>query len=152
MKLPYQIAGTVFLIISAWIAKDALALKYYTELGPGPGFFPFWLAIIFAILSIVMVLQATFGRTDPMPPDFLATKSGYLRNAGVILAVAAAAAFIDPLGFRLTTLLILLFLLFVLGRQNLIVTILLSLFGSFGVYHVFMEWLMIPLPVGIFGI
>jgi len=44
-----------------------------------------------------------------------------------------------------------LFLLCTLGRQNLIVTVVVALAGSFGVYYLFVRWLAVPLPAGLFA-
>lgn len=152
MKRPYQITSVVFILFSVFMAQESLGLQYYTLLGPGPGFFPFWLSVSFGLLSGVMLYHAMFKRSDPLPEDFFATRDGYLRMGAIALAVIGVVVLMNPLGFRATALAFLLFLLSALGRQNLIVTVLVALAGSFGTYHVFSAWLQIPLPIGIFGI
>lgn len=152
MKRTYQIAGTVFLLFSAFIVWQSLELKFYTSLGPGPGFFPFWLAVFFGALSVGMLYQATFKPEESMPSDFFASKKGYLRCLAIILANVFVVVFMDMLGFRITTFIFYIFLLFALGRVNIFVTFLVALAGSWGVYHVFVEWLKVILPMGQFGI
>lgn len=152
MKRSYQITAAVCVLFAAFVALESVALKLYTPLGPGPGFFPLWLSILFGMLAVVMFCQATLGRSDPMPADFFATRTGYLRMAAIIGSLIGTVALLNPLGFRLTSLAFYLFLLNVLSRQSLIVSVLIALAGSFGVYHVFANFLMIPLPVGILGI
>lgn len=153
MKRTYQITGAVFLVFSAFVAYESwVGLRFYTSLGPGPGFFPFWLSIIQGGLGATMIYHATFTRSDPMAPDFFASRKGYLKDVAIILALVASIFFMDKLGFRLTMLAFYLFLLFALGRVNLIATVLVALAGSFGVYHVFVQWLKVPLPIGNFGI
>ena len=39
MRRPYQITATVLLLVAAFIAFESLQLRYYSTLGPGPGFF-----------------------------------------------------------------------------------------------------------------
>jgi len=99
MRRPYQITGAVLLLLAAWIAVEALQLRYYTSLGPGPGFFSFWLAMILGALAVVMLLQATLGQADPAPPDFFASRTGYLRIGAVVLALAGTTALLEPLVF-----------------------------------------------------
>jgi putative tricarboxylic transport membrane protein len=154
MKRPYQIMSSLFFLFSVFIVWQSINLRYYTSLGPGPGFFPFWLSSFLAVLSAIMFYQATWGkaRREPMPVDFFASRVGYFRIAAIIVATAAVVATMEPLGFRLSILGYLLFLLFALGRVNLIATVLIALAGSFGVYHVFVTWLAVPLPIGMFGI
>ncbi len=127
-------------------------MKYYTNVGPGPGFFPLWISLLLAAMAVLLFYQATFRPQDPKPDGFHPTRSGYVRMAAIVVALAGTVVLMNPLGFRLTMLAFLLFLLFTLGRQNLIVTALVALAGSVGVYHAFVEWLKVPLPVGILGI
>jgi len=151
MRRTYQITGSLLLCLSIYIGVEALDLQYYSSLGPGAGFFSFWLALILGVLAIAMVAEATFGRPEPMPPDFFADRSGYLRMGAVVLAVLASALLLERLGFRLTMFGVYLFLLLALGNQRLITSIAIALAGSFGVYFVFTEWLSVPLPAGTFG-
>jgi putative tricarboxylic transport membrane protein len=151
MQRPYQITGVLFLLLAAFIAWESLELKFYTHLGPGPGFFPFWLALVLGTLAVLMILEATFRRPDPMPAGFLASRAGYLRMGAIVLALTATTALMNVLGFRLTMLGVFIFLLYALGRPTLIVTLLVSVAGSFGVFHVFDRWLRVQLPTGFFG-
>lgn len=152
MKRPYQITAGVLLAIAVFFAIESLKLRYYTNLGPGPGFFPFWLSVILGVLALAMLWRASFGPEEQMPADFYAPRSGYVRIALIIVAFFGAVIFMDSLGFRLVSLLFYLLLLSALGRQKPIVTAAIALLGSFGVYHVFVTWLQVPLPVGILGI
>ena len=151
MRRTYQITGTLFLLFAAFIAIESLKLRYYTPLGPGPGFFSFWLSLIFGGLALVMILQATFGRPEPMPGDFFTDRIGYLRIGAVVLALAFTVYMFEPLGFCLTMFSVCMFLLFALGRQNIIISLLVSLASSFGAFYAFDHWLKVPLPRGILG-
>lgn len=151
MKRPYQITGAVFLLLAVFIAWESVEMKFYTYIGPGPGFFPFFLALALGALAVLMIFQATFRQPDPMPADFFASRAGYLRVGAIVLALAATAALINLLGFQLTMLGIIAFLLFALGRPSLIVTLLVSVAGSFGCFYLFTQLLRVPLPTGFFG-
>lgn len=151
MKRPYQLAGAVFLLIAAYVARESLELRYSTPLGPGPGFFPLWLSVALGLLATAMIYQATFRSNDLRPPDFFATRSGYVRLAVIVGAIAGTVALMVPLGFRLTMLAFYLVLLNVLGRPHVLTVGLVALGGSFGVYYLFVELLRVPLPVGSIG-
>jgi len=151
MRRAYQIAGALFLLLAAFVTVEALALKYYTNLGPGPGFFAFWLALILGGLAVAMILYASIGSVEPRPADFFADPIGYLRMGAVVLALVGTTALLDILGFRLTMFAVYVFLLCALGRQKLLLTLGIALAGSVGVYHVFDRWLKVPLPTGPFG-
>lgn len=152
MERPYQITAAMCLLFAAFVAHGAFKLKLYTPMGPGPGFFPFWLSLAFGLLAVVLFWQARFGRPEPMPADFFATRTGYVRIAAILVALIGTVVLLNPLGFRLTSLLFYFFLLNVLSRHSLVVSTAVALAGSFGVYHVFANLLMIPLPIGFLGI
>jgi len=151
MKRWYQITSVMSMLVAVFLAREALKLRYYTPLGPGPGFFPLWLSILLAILAVAMFWQATFGKPEAMPADFYADRSGYLRIGAVVAALVGVIVLMEPLGFCLVMLAFYLFVLAVLGRQHPLVTGIIALAGSFGVYHVFVHWLATPLPIGLFG-
>lgn len=152
MKRPYQITSVVLLGMAALLAREALKLRYYSPLGPGPGFFPLWLAVLLAILAIAMFWQATFRRPEAMPDGFFADRGGYLRIGAVLAALLGVIVLMDAVGFCLVMLGFYAFLLLALGRQHPLVTGIIALAGSFGVYYVFVRWLAVPLPIGIFAV
>jgi putative tricarboxylic transport membrane protein len=152
VKRPYQIASVTMFCLSAYLAYASLRLRFYTPLGPGPGFFPLWLSILLALLAAAMFWQATFSRPEPMPDDFFPDRTGVLRMGAVVVALIGVIALMESVGFCLAMLAFYLFLLLVLGRQHPVVTGIIALAGSFGVYYVFVRWLAVSLPVGLFGL
>ena len=70
----------------------------------------------------------------------------------MLIALGAAAALIEPLGFRLTMLLFIAGLLACAGRALAVRHRVTALAGSFGVFHVFFYWLKVPLPIGALGL
>jgi putative tricarboxylic transport membrane protein len=152
MTRPYQITGVLALLIAGFLFWESLRLRYYTPLGPGPGFFPFWLSIFLAFLAAAMIYQATCGKPEPKPADFYPDRRGVLRLGAVLGTLAAVIALIEPVGFRLAMCGFYVVLFTALGRQHPVLTGSIALAGSFGVYYVFVHWLGTPLPVGLFGI
>ncbi len=151
MKRPYQIAGLVIILVAGLAVRETLTYKYYTDVGPGPGFFPLWLSILLGLSGVAILCEATFKGAGPMPVDFIPSTLGFLRIGAIIVALAAVVVLMKPLGFRLTMFGFQFFLLLALGRQRLPVTVLVSLAGSFGVYEVFTNYLDLPLPLGELG-
>jgi len=151
MRRPYQITGAIFIFLAAFVVVEALALNYYTKLGPGPGFFPFWLALLFGGLALVMILQASLGLRESRPEGFIPDRSGAFRMGAVVLALLLVTSLLDVLGFRLTTFLMFVGLLPVLGSRGILYTVGMAIVGSVGVFHVFARWLKVPLPTGLFG-
>jgi putative tricarboxylic transport membrane protein len=152
MRRVYVITGLSFLLLAAFLGYHAFALRYYTPLGPGPGFFPLWLCGLLGLLALVVIAQAVFARPEALPDDFFASKAGYRRIATVLVGLLAVALLMPTLGFRLTMFAFYIALLTLLGRRHPLETLALSLVGSFGVFYLFTEFLSQPLPVGKFGI
>ena len=133
-----------------WIAYG-YALK--DALGPGPGFFPFSLGLIGAVLSLVLLVQSRRGRAvaevvTGLWPD----RAGALRAAALLGGLALFALLLEPAGFRLTALVVTAGLLVALGVRRPLAIAAFALVSSFGLFHVFYHWLKVPLPVGPFGL
>lgn len=151
MKRSYQVTGLVIVAFAIAVIHESLQLTYYTELGPGPGYFPFWIGVIVAFLGASMVYTATFRHADPLPEDLVPSRSGFTKMGVVFAVLVWTIVMMDPLGFRLTNLVFFLALLPVLGCTNWVTVILVSLVGSFGVFYAFDTILTVPLPTGILG-
>ena len=150
MKRPYQLTALVLFFLSGFVAYESLQLKYYTSLGPGPGFFPLWLSMALAALAAAMFFQATFKASEPRPADFRGSRTGYLRAAAICVAWIWAALMLERLGYRLTMLVFFPVLLFALGRVKWWLVVAISLLGSVAVFYVFSVGLSVHLPVGPF--
>ena len=151
MQRPHQLTGMLLLCIAIYVGIESLKLRYYTSIGPGPGFFPLWLSIILGVLALAMLGQATLGAAAPLPRDFFADRGGYVRMAVVAVSLLASALLLERIGFRLTMLAVYMVLLWGLGRRRVASNLLFAFIGSFGVYFVFVQWLSVPLPVSTFG-
>jgi putative tricarboxylic transport membrane protein len=146
MRRIYQVASLVFLAFSTYLVIESRQMEYYADLGPGPGFFPLWLGVVLGVLSIIWLFQVSRGPGEALEPGFIPNRRGLVRILSVLVAMALFSGVVEDLGFQLTMLIFLGLLLTTLGRQKLIVTAIVSLVGSFGVYYVFNHWLDVRLP------
>ncbi|MGH6618639.1 MAG: tripartite tricarboxylate transporter TctB family protein [Alphaproteobacteria bacterium] len=153
MRLGWQVGSASFLLLFVCAIWLSARLPLQDALGPGPGFFPLWLAMIGGVLSAVLLVQTV---RKPVPGHeeeaLMPDRPAIRRILAVLILLAAAALALDPLGFRLTALLFTAILLPALGARSLIVIALFSLTASFAVFHVFYYMLKVPLPIGVFGI
>ena len=139
----WQAALGCLLAVFAFFAFESLGLSLRDALGPGAGFFPFWLSIIGACLVFFLLLQVARGRVDFETP----TVKFELRPVVLVLAgLVVATIALQAIGFRLAMLALLPYLLVALGVRNWLAIGLFSLAGSFGVYHLFSDLLKVPLP------
>jgi putative tricarboxylic transport membrane protein len=143
MKRGWQAALAVLLLVFAFFAYESLRLSLRDALGPGPGFFPFWLSVAGGFLGLVLLVQIARGTFDFETQNL----KFELRPVGLVLGgLIVATALLEAVGFRLAMLALLPYLLLVLGVRNWFALAAFSLAGSFGVYHVFSGLLKVPLP------
>jgi putative tricarboxylic transport membrane protein len=143
MKRGWQAAVVMLLAVFAFFAFESLRLSLRDALGPGPGFFPFWLSVAGAGLGIALLVQLHLGRADIEAEALkFALRPVVLVLGGLVVATAA----LEWLGFRLAMLGLLVYLLLILGARNWLAIAVFSLAGSFGVYHLFSALLKVPLP------
>lgn len=153
MHRGWQVACVCLLGVFAAALATSLGYSLTDPLGPGPGFFPFWLSVIGTALAGAMLVQLARGRTfADAPVGLVPSRQAALQAGAVLIALVAAAALLEPLGFRLTMLPFVAGLLVVLGARSIIAITLCAAGGSFGVFHVFYYWLKVPLPIGALGI
>jgi FtsH-binding integral membrane protein len=136
------------------VASAVVAYGYSLKdaLGPGSGFFPFWLGLIGAALALFLLAQSLRGReigdgAEGRWPD----RSGALRAAALLGGLVLAAALLAPAGFRTTAFVVTAAMLFALGVRRPLAIGAFALAASFGLFQVFHHWLRVPLPVGPFG-
>jgi putative tricarboxylic transport membrane protein len=142
-----RIAALALLLLAAGTAWQSLRLPLGSVAEPGAAAWPLLLSLLLGLLSVAIFAAA--GQS----PLLRALRWDERRHAVCILIAAGfAAAALETLGFRLTTFVMLLFLIGVAERRPVIPTVLVSLGLSFGTYHVFSHWLKVPLPVGLFGL
>lgn len=153
MKRGWQVAGACLFLLFAFALWKASALPLEDSLGPGPGFFPFWLSLLGMGLAALLVLELSRSR-EAVPAGTVETpdRGAVGRILAVLAGIAAAAALLEPLGFRIVALAFCALLLPVVGARSPLVIIAFALLGSFGVFHVFYHWLKVPLPIGILGV
>lgn len=145
--------SVVMLALCLYFVWLSWQLSLSDELGPGPGFFPFWLGLIGAGLSASLLYGALRRPSGEVEEEQVLPRcSAVGRVLAILAAIAAAAALLNPLGYRLTALLFLAVLAPSLGARSPIAIAAVALAGSFGVYLVFNDWLDVLLPVGPFGI
>jgi putative tricarboxylic transport membrane protein len=135
-----------FLALSAFYLWESWKMEYYTPLGPGTGFFPFWLGLVLGGLGIVWLVQVSRRAGKKEENVSLPDRGGIARILSIIVSLAAVSALLDPLGFQLTMFLFMVFMLMILGRQTIWLTLIIALVCSVGVYHVFGRYLDVQLP------
>ena len=141
-----RVAGFVLVAAAALVAAETRGLPLGSLGRPGPGYTPLLYAAILLALGALTALK----RGGAALRDL---RWGELRHALMILAsVAFAAAVIDRLGYRMTMLAVVAFLVGGVECRPALPTALIALGLSFGTHFLFWTLLRVPLPAGPFGI
>lgn len=156
-KLVLAIVPVALIVLAGAVIFSSFGLGYWTTLGPGPGFFPFWIGLLLAISSAVWLVQALRGNPNvgpqPEEPAVINTENVTITRTAkkrplwtVLLSLVVMASLLDVLGFQLTMFAFLLFQLKFQGGRKWLESLIIALVGSFGVFYLFTEVLQVTLP------
>ena len=141
-----RVSGSALIIFSLLVIWESRVLPLGTFRQPGPAYIPILLASLLLIFGIFLV--ATGGRSAPLS-SIVWTE---WRHALAIFAACIFAALgIERLGYRLTVVLVLGFLLKVVERRGWALTVGLASVLAFGSFYLFHTLLRVPLPLGPVG-
>ncbi|MDB5488368.1 MAG: hypothetical protein JWQ58_2083 [Reyranella sp.] len=157
MRQGRLIATGAMLAFCLFALRQSLLLSLTDRLGPGPGFFPFWLALIGIALALALLVamwrvprdisEASAEEVRILPHGW-----GALRCLAIVGLMAAVTVAMEFVGFRLAMLVFNAALVIALGERRWWIIAVFAVLGSFGVYYVFTTWLDVLLPTGQFGI
>ena len=100
-----RISGIALLLLAVFVAVETRVLPLGSHSNPGPGYLPLFLASFLAVLSVILIVWgklSTLWKSVEWPEKF---------HALAIIGCCFFAAFsVEPLGYRVTIILILGFL------------------------------------------
>ena len=141
-----RISGGALVIFSLLVIWQTGALPLGTFRQPGPAYIP----IVLALLLLIFGSFVAFMGGDA--PKMSSTRWTEWRHAVAIVGSCIVAVFgIERLGYRLTLLLVLGFLLKIVERRGWLLTASLAFVLAFGSFFLFYTLLRVPLPHGPFG-
>jgi putative tricarboxylic transport membrane protein len=134
----------VALALGAAAIYEAAKLPIGTLRNPGQGFFPWWTSFVIVLLALVLLFQALTHRLSARQEE----PGRVAKSISLLVALAAYAFLLDPVGYMLCTFLVVLFMLRVTNPQRLWVALGMAALTAVGSYIVFAVWLSVPLPRG----
>ena len=142
-----RIAGSALCLLALFVMWESRALPLGGWRQPGPGYFPVLLA------ALLLILGALVWAMGGSAPPVVGVGWSEARHAVVILAVGAFICLgLERLGYRLTMLAALVFLVRLVERKSLWASAVFAFALSFGSYYLFDTLLRVPLPRGPLGI
>ena len=138
-----RVGGVALLLFAVVVMWEDRAFPLGSVTKPGPGYMPMLLAGILAAMALLVIW--TGGRS----PALGSLGWSEWRHAVAILGGCVFAALaLERIGYRLTVILLVAFLLWVVERKRPVVTMAVALGLSLGTFYVFSTLLRVPLPLG----
>ncbi len=145
-----RVGAIVCLVIAGIVLWQSMKVPMGNIRQPGPGFLPFWVGVILALLSVILWFQAGFRKPAGEPVRFLSGegKWPYVAAAGIGLLIYTFL--LELLGFIISTFLLLIFLFRVIGKQKWWVGVTGAILVTFFTHLIFKVALKVQLPRGLF--
>jgi putative tricarboxylic transport membrane protein len=141
-----RLSGSVLVLFALLVIWESRVLPLGTFRQPGPAFVPILLAVLLVIFGVFVVLT---GGRSPLLSSINWTE---WRHALAILGASLFSVFaIERLGYRLTVLLVLSFLVKVVEKHGWVLSLAFAFTLSFGSFFLFYTILRVPLPEGPLG-
>jgi len=146
-----RISALVFLGISIAICLGSIKLSLGSFRKPGSGFFPLLTGACLGICSLLVILKSYKRTEDDEKREFISNKRGLMKIGYAILALFLYALGMNYLGFVLSTMLFLGFLLRGIDPKPWPTVISVSILATGASYWIFKIWLDVQFPTGIIG-
>ena len=151
MRRADQITGIVMLVFSLTVAYTSWQMPQRVEFGPGMGFLPFWLAVVMSVLSVLLLIDATRRKRASAGKNPFPAPQALLNVAMVIAGLGVYVVVLETVGFAVSTILYIAFLLAIVQKERWFKTAIVALLSTGGLYFVFQILLEVKLPENIFG-
>jgi putative tricarboxylic transport membrane protein len=142
------IGAWVVLLLGLFIVGFSIPLHYYTDLGPGPGFLPFWVGIGVLVGGVVEVIKVSRKKGTDMGV-FLTPRSKL--GFQMLVLIVITFLLLPVLGFSVGLALCTAAAMRVIGKHKILTCGLTALGSAIFIRVVFAQWLDIPLPTGMIG-
>jgi putative tricarboxylic transport membrane protein len=152
MKKADLITGFVLLVLSGYMIWESWMMPDSATFGPGSGFLPFWLGILMAVLSVILMAGALFRKPDPTGKEPFPRGKALLRVAAVMVGLGVYISLMEVLGFVLNTFLFVSYLMLAVEREKWKLAGMVAVLTTAGLYIIFQVLLGITLPKNMFGL
>jgi hypothetical protein len=141
-----RVSAIALVVLALLIIWESRQFPLGTFRQPGAAFIPILLALLLLIFAVLLVL------TSSRAPSLSSIEWIEWRHALAILAASLFSVFaLERLGYRLTVLIVLGFLVKLIEQRGWIVSLSYAFTLSFGSFFLFYTLLRVPLPQGPFG-
>lgn len=142
---------------SAIVITDTIRIgfRWQEGIGPAPGYFPFWVAVIMGIASLIILVTTL---VKPGEGETFVSVRAFGRVLAVLVPsfiyVALIGGFsVGPvtmpgIGIYVASAIFICFFMLAIGRQGILMSILVSIGVPIMLFFMFEKWFLVPLPKG----
>ena len=153
MRKADRIFGVIGLGLSLWCYLESTKLNYMTQFTPGPGFMPFWVGVILALLSCYLIVDSYLRKAGKKDDAKLLPERHALYRVGAILLMLFGVKFsMNLLGFPITLFLFTTAILLLLERYSILKSVGYGIAYAAVTWLVFQHVLSMGFPKGFLGI
>lgn len=143
-------SGLFLLLLSIGTCTKAYQLDLGDPSTPGPGFIPFGIGGVLGLMSIYLCLRGALQAEGGSAEAGGSRKGGWKKAVLVLAVLTAYGASFQPLGFLVSTFLLMVLLLWAVGRQRPRRSLTVSVLTVLCAHLLFVVLLQLPLPKGTF--
>jgi len=146
-----RVSGIFWLCFSVLVIIQSYHLGLGTLHKPGPGFLFFWVNIVLAIMSLVVLIRAWVSKKEEGPQPSIFGTQNVSKIIFVLVSLFLYALLMEIVGFIPITLLLFIYLLGIIEKKRWLYTISVSVVVTAISYLIFETWLQSQLPKGLLG-
>ena len=153
MRKADRIYGVIGLGLSLWCYLESTKFTYMTQFTPGPGFMPFWVGVVLALLSVYLIIDSFVRKPGKKDNAKILPEKHALYRVGAIMLMLVGVRFaMNFLGFPLTIALFTTAILLLLEHYSILKSVGYGVAYAAVTWFVFQYILSMGFPKGILGI
>jgi putative tricarboxylic transport membrane protein len=153
MKKADRIYGVIGLGLAFWSYLESTRLTYMTEFTPGPGFFPFWVGVALAFLSVYLIIDTYVRKPGPKDDAKVLPEKHMLYRVGFIMLMLIVVRYtMNLLGFPLTLAVFTATILLLLEHYSIVKSVGYGIAYAGVTWFIFEYMLSMGFPKGFLGI
>jgi hypothetical protein len=149
------VVALLLLGVGAIVIADSVRLGFGWKEGegPAPGYFPFYVAVLLVVSSLVNLVAAMRGRSQEGEASFVST-AAFRRVLAVLMPTLVYVALIGGigpvpgLGIYLASAILIGAFMAMFGRNGIAITLLVAVGVPILLFLMFEKWFLVPLPKG----
>lgn len=139
----------LFLVGAAVVIYDSNRLGFHWQdnEGPASGYFPFYIAVLMSVASIVNLIRAIMGKSENAEETFV-SRPAFMRVLAVLIPAIVYVAAMQFVGIYVASALFIFAFMMTLGREPLLKSAAVSIGVPLALFLMFEVWFLVPLPKG----